>query len=139
MPATAREIANPVKREWTSPWGIGIGIPNAETYSQMHDHNNLADDTFLASQADLAGIAALLAGLPHRGGRAPRISSLAVHAFPSRSIPSDDALPKEREPLVMRAPGAVDPEYPRRERLRAEILAILQSQPVIHTTPPSAD
>ena len=103
---------------------------------QMPNHKNVAGDSFLASPGDLLDILALV-GKPRRGGREARAVECATEALASRAIPADSTPAKRRRPVVVRASEPGCPAHPKRERLRAEVLALLQSTPVMRTAPPS--
>src|ERR1035438_1014156 len=99
----------------------------------MSDHFNLGDDTFLAPAADLAGILGLGADRSNRGAK-PRTRHVAVSAIPTAArapIPERRSTPAKTDAAVVSTTRPVYPEHPKRERLRSEIMALLQSQPVI--------
>jgi len=99
----------------------------------MSDNFNLGDDTFLAPAADLARILALLADRSNRGAQ-PRTKHVAVSAISTdarTAIPERRSTPPKTDAAVVSTTRPVYPEHPKRERLRSEIIALLQSKPVI--------
>jgi hypothetical protein len=99
----------------------------------MSDHFNLGDDTFLAPAADLARILAQLAYTSNRGAQL-RTKHVAVSAIPTdarAAIPERWSTPPKTDAAVVSTTRPVYPEHPRRERLRSEMMALLQSRPVI--------
>jgi len=99
----------------------------------MSDQFNLGDDTFLAPAADLARIRALLADRSKRGAQ-PRTKHGAGSAIPTdarTAIPERRSTTPKTDAAIVSTTQPVYPEHPKRERLRTEIMALLQSKPVI--------
>jgi hypothetical protein len=94
----------------------------------MLTHNNLTDDGFLASPADLADILAMMKNRPRRDVHKSRIVKIAAPVLSSRAMPANSASPKQQATVVVGALGPAGLKHPKRERLTSEILTTDRSR-----------